>query len=520
MTAFENPLGEKAHRSIHLVEEGHPLEALKIIEEVLRVSPNDPEFMNIRASALHEAGRSSEALEQMERCLEIKPDDDLYLRNKGLILYDTGDYEEAIRTLEKSYSIDAGNSTTLYLISSSYLELGNNEKAMEFARKALSVDPRDAELHYLLHRIYDYLGDEKRSEKELQSAIKFDPDNIGYRVEYARELFDDDNREKALLELDKLTTKIGSNPDSYGEKISLLLEYDETYEAMKSCDYALRKWPNISEFHYLKGLTLIDQGNYREALHFIDRALEIYHDDGYQETRIQVLGKLGKYAEVIEAVNRNPNLINEPSDIFPTYADAMISQGMTDKSVDMVKENLNKINLEDIMEILGIFAEKGSIENALEICNYWYETAKSKEIPLIAKFTVLFNAGKWNEALQESRSYYDKLTPESSALLRVYMARKLYDIGEYDKAMEEVNTDLPENLDESVKDEAELTRIILDMRINGKDHGIQDLREFAKRVGEIEASAMIWEFLASLESEKDTLLYDTLNEVMPDDDNQ
>jgi len=31
---------------------------------------------------------------------------------------------------------------------------------------------------------------------------------------------------------------------------------------------------------------------------------------------------------------------------------------------------------------------------------------------------------------------------------------------------------------------------------------------------------MIWEFLASLESEKDTLLYDMLNEVMPDDDNQ
>lgn len=517
MAAFENPLDEKAHRSIHLVEEGHPLEALKIIEDVLRVSPNDPEFMNIRASALHEAGRSSEALDQMEKCLKIKPDDDLYLRNKGLILYDTGDYEGAIKTLEKSYSTDSRNSTTLYLISSSYLESGNNEKALEFANRALEIDPKDAESHYLLHRIYESGGNKNRSEKELLAAIKFDPDNIDYRVEYARELFEEDDREKALLELDKLTTRIGSNPDSYNEKIRLLLEYGEIYDAIKSCDYAIRKWPYISEFLYLKGLTLVDQGKYGEALEFINRALDIYRDDQYEETRTQVLGKLGKYTEVIESVNKNPNLINEHFEVFPTYVEALINEGMTNKSFDIVKENINKIDLDDIMEILGIYTEKGNTDDAIGICNYWYETASSKEIPLMAKFTVLFTVGKWKEALQESRSYYDKLTPESSAMLRVYMARKLYDVGEYEKAMEEMNVNLPENIDVSVKDVFDLTRIILDMKINGKDHGIEDLREFAKRVGENEASDMIWEFFFSLESEDTELLYHMLIEIMTDD---
>ena len=518
MTGYENPLDEKAHRSIHLVEEGHPLEALKIIDDVLRVSPNDPEFMNIRASALHEAGRSNEALEQMERCLKIKPDDDLYLRNKGLILYDTEDYEGAIKVLEKSYSKDSGNSTTLYLISSSYLEAGNHQKALEFANKALAVDPKDAESHYLLHRIYESRGDENRSAKELQAAIKFDPENIDYRIEYAGELFDEDNREKALQELEKLTTKMGSYPESYSEKIGLLMEYGENYEAIKACDYAIRKWPGYSEFLYMKGLLLFDEVRYEEALEFINQALEINKYDQYEETRTQLLGRLGKYREVIETVDKNPNLLNESFDVFPTYVDAMISEGMVDKSVGLVKENINKIHLEDVMEILGIYTEKGNIDRALEICDYWYETGSSKELPLMAKFTVLFTDGKWSDALQEARSQYEKLTPEGSAMLKVYVARKLYDIGEYEKAMEDLNSKLPENLDAAVKDVFDLTRIIMGMKISGKDQGIQELREFGKRVGEIEASTMIWEFMSSLESEKDQLLYDLINEVMPADD--
>ncbi len=518
MSAYENPLDEKAHRSIHLVEDGHPLEALKIIDDVLRVSPNDPEFMNIRASALHEAGRSSEALEQMDRCLKIKPEDDLYLRNKGLILYDTGDYEGAIRTLEKSYSRDSANSTTLYLISSSYLEAGNHQKALEFANKALAADPKDAESHYLLHRIYESRGDENRSVKELQAAIKFDPENIGYRIEYAGELFEEDKREKALQELEKLTTKMGSHPEAYSEKIGLLLEYKENYEAIKACDYALRKWPGNPEFLYMKSLTLSDDGNYEGALELIDRALEINRDDQYEETRVQLLGRLGRYSEVIESVEKNQNLLNESFDVFPTYVDAMINKGMVDKSVDLVKENINKINLEDIMEILGIYTEKEYIAKALEICDYWYGTSSNKVLPVMAKFTVLFTDGKWVEALNEARSYYEKLTPEGSAMLRVYVARKLYEIGEFGKAMEDLNITLPGNIDASVKDTFDLTRIILDMKINGRDQGIQDLREFGKRVGEIEASTMIWEFMTSLESQKDPFLYDLLNEVMPADD--
>ncbi|WYX99750.1 tetratricopeptide repeat protein [Oxyplasma meridianum] len=207
---------------------------------------------------MHEAGRSNEALHIMEKCLKIKPDDYMFLRNKGLILYDTDEYEEALKPLEKSYSINSTDSTKLYLASSSYLESDNYEKALEFARKALAIDPKDAELHYLLHEIYESLGDNSRSEKEIQAAIKFDPDNIDYRIDYAEFLFEEDGGDEALIELDKLTIKNGSDPYSYNEKIRLLHDYQEDSQAMKSCDYAIKKWPNISEFYYQKGLMLID----------------------------------------------------------------------------------------------------------------------------------------------------------------------------------------------------------------------------------------------------------------------
>ena len=87
---------------------------------------------------------------------------------------------------------------------------------------------------------------------------------------------------------------MGSHPEAYSEKIGLLLEYKENYEAIKACDYAIRKWPGNPEFLYMKGLTLADDGNYEGALELIDRALEINRDDQYEETRVQLLGRLGR----------------------------------------------------------------------------------------------------------------------------------------------------------------------------------------------------------------------------------
>ncbi|WP_393971711.1 hypothetical protein OXIME_000290 [Oxyplasma meridianum] len=51
------------------------------------------------------------------------------------------------------------------------------------------------------------------------------------------------------------------------------------------------------------------------------------------------------------------------------------------------------------------------------------------------------------------------------------------------------------------------------MKINGKDHGMQYLKEFTERVGKLATSNMIWKFLAQGKSKKDKMLYDLLNEV-------
>ena len=520
MADYRNPLESKAHQSIHLIEDGKPHEALKLIEEVLRVSPEDPDFINIRASALHEVGRDEEAIEQIERCLKIDPDDVLYLRNKGLILYDMGNYDEAIKTLEISHSKDRSDSTTTYLMSSSYLETGNYSMALEFANKTLKIDPKDAETHFLLYRIYDSMEDHNKSLKELQAAIKYDSENIEYRIKYARNLFDDDEREKALQELEKLTTKLGNYEESYIEKIELLFEYYENYEALKTCDYAIRKWPQEPDFMYLKGIILSDDGNDEEALELIDGALAIRKEIGYEEERTQLLGYLGRFQEVIESVSKNPNLLDRSFDVFPTYVEALIKEGMKDRSVELVKDHIDALKPEDIIEILDVYTKTKNTDDVLSICDLWFEKSGHMEIALILKFSILLSAGRMNESLESVRSNYENLTPDGNALTRVYVARRLYGIGEYEKALGELNTEYDENLDAEIEDNVELTRIVLEMKINGKDQGMQTLRDFAKRVGYIEASAMIWEFMRTLEHSDDSLLYDLLNNVMPADDEE
>ncbi|MHB8560531.1 MAG: tetratricopeptide repeat protein [Thermoplasmataceae archaeon] len=520
MADYRNLLASKASHSIHLIKDGKPQEALKLIEDVLRVSPEDPEFINIRAAALHKAGREEEALEQIERCLKMEPDDVIYLKNKGVVLYDTGKYDEATKVLERSFSKDSSDSTTTYLISSSYLETGNYSMALEFANKTLKIDPKDAETHYLLYRIYDSMEDHNKSLKELQAAIKYDSENIEYRIKFAENLFDDDEREKALQELEKLTTKMGNYKESYIEKIILLFEYYENYEALKTCDYAIRKWPQEPDFMYIESIILSDDENDEEALELIDRALAIRKEIRYEEERTQLLGYMGRFQEVIETVSKNPNLLDGSFNVFPTYVEALITEGMKDRSVELVKDHLDTLKLEDILEILGIYTETKNTDDVLSICDLWFEKSGHLEIALILKFSVLLSDGMMNESLESVRSNYENLTPDGNALTRVYVARRLYGIGEYEKALGELNTEYDENLEAEIKDNVELTRIVLEMKINGMDQGMQTLRDFAKRVGYIETSAMIWDFMRTLEHSDDSLLYDLLNNVMPADDEE
>ncbi|WP_393971712.1 hypothetical protein OXIME_000291 [Oxyplasma meridianum] len=134
---------------------------------------------------------------------------------------------------------------------------------------------------------------------------------------------------------------------------------------------------------------------------------------------------LEKYMDVIDSVNKNFRLITEHSEVFPTYVEAMINEDLVEKSVYIVKENLNKIKMVDKMDLIEEYAETGNIDNALEICNYWYETADVKEPPLTARIVGLFVAGKWNKAFEESRSLYDKIGPELNVNLRGYVAKEL-----------------------------------------------------------------------------------------------
>jgi len=139
--------------AIVLSQTGQHQEALKEMQEAVRLAPDEAEFRYKLALAWNEAGDSKKCLEELENAVRLNPVHPRAAFNLGLARLGAGDLNGALETLIRAETISPHDPQIPYAIAIIYTRLGRIEEARQSARRALQIDPRHSDAAELLQRI-------------------------------------------------------------------------------------------------------------------------------------------------------------------------------------------------------------------------------------------------------------------------------------------------------------------------------------------------------------------------------
>lgn len=102
-----------------------------------KINPADPVLLNNYAYYLSERNlRLDEARQMIEQALKVMPDNPSFLDTYGWVLYKQNNIAEALKWLEKAAEKSPANGTILEHLGDAYYKNGQTGKALEYWMKA------------------------------------------------------------------------------------------------------------------------------------------------------------------------------------------------------------------------------------------------------------------------------------------------------------------------------------------------------------------------------------------------
>jgi tetratricopeptide (TPR) repeat protein len=140
---FENDTNRLVQIGFFYVQIEAPLEAVRVLEQTVKLAPGDHRAHNALGGAYLINLRLNDALAEFERALELNANDEFANLNIANILRGMGDYERAeqyyrkhIKLKEKDSEAHGGLAITLFA-------LGRNEQAQRELQTAMEIDSND-----------------------------------------------------------------------------------------------------------------------------------------------------------------------------------------------------------------------------------------------------------------------------------------------------------------------------------------------------------------------------------------
>lgn len=124
--------GEAKQKAIEKANQNFS-EAINVIENALKLAPQDPNLLAILNDSYIGAGRIKEAMESYQKAIIADPTNKYVHYNYGVLLLKNSQFEEAAEQFEASIKIDERFSDALYNLSATYMQWGAKmkEKAEE-----------------------------------------------------------------------------------------------------------------------------------------------------------------------------------------------------------------------------------------------------------------------------------------------------------------------------------------------------------------------------------------------------
>lgn len=288
-----------------------------------------------RAVIYQKLGQHSEALKDVEQAIRLQPDHAYYLQLKGELLAELNDYNEALRAFEGSLSkIDASDSTAktyvFYNRAKIYLKAGEYSQAIKDINQALSLSSDRQEGLNLRGQIYFQQAKYPMAILDLTEAINKGINDPYAYYDRAMSYFLTGKYAESVLDFDALEESIGGSelPSDMLESIYInraLAKNNLKDPAGALIDFgkAIEYKPDFSLAYANRSVIHMDLQNYEAVIQDLDSAFAINRNwDGmdslsmYQNRAFARL-ELKRYAEAVD--DYNLAIKHEPENLVLYY---------------------------------------------------------------------------------------------------------------------------------------------------------------------------------------------------------
>lgn len=282
------------------------------LTRIIAVEPENHEMRLKLAEAYIEAGQYQKAEELFNEFFTYKkekkspipcPVESMY----GLILFYNKKYKQGHELLLKLASSNSCSETFCYL---GQIEAAINRtegQAEEYLKRALEIDSTNTEAKYQLARYYmnrpnansEYY---KLARKELLSILEREPLNIKAHSRLGMVYY---YLEQPGLAEKSYLTALSLNSKDYNTRYNLgelyYVSFNDSKKALLQFKIALEINENHVDANFRSGLIMIENGQYKEAVNFLNRALE--NDSSHTRALLQLAVAYEKLEMPDKAIN-------------------------------------------------------------------------------------------------------------------------------------------------------------------------------------------------------------------------
>lgn len=255
-------------------------EALASAEMALKVKPDEPYFLFIKAGALIGLNRIEEALSLHSRMAELQPTNRSYWFARASVLEMLQRWDEALTSYDEAIKLNENDPGAWVSRGRALETLERYEEALESYQKAIDLNPNEIKAHLKQGRILGNLGEWDKALASSDHAVELDLDQINSRVwedrgVVLRNLGRIDEALAALNRAIDLAPDVGWTWSARGVALALLNRYEE---ALASFNEAIKLGVQSPDAFFARAEVLLTLGRWDEGFAALNDAFRRISD--------------------------------------------------------------------------------------------------------------------------------------------------------------------------------------------------------------------------------------------------
>ncbi|MDP3560759.1 MAG: sulfotransferase [Legionellaceae bacterium] len=229
-----------------------------------------------------------------QQAVTLDPQSATALSNLGIAYYDAKQYEHAENYHKRALAINSNLSQSLNNMGSIYKVYNQTKQAVEFYQAAIAASPQFVDplnnLGALLLQQHEF----KQAAKYLRQAIMLAPAFADAQCNMGLTLLGLEQYDNALLHFDKTLQLKPDYAEAYYGIATIYLHQHYFIESEQAIHKAIAINAHQVEFYQLLAKIYQEQGDYRQALIYLDQALHIDSTSSAHLSKGNVLMEMGE----------------------------------------------------------------------------------------------------------------------------------------------------------------------------------------------------------------------------------